>query len=74
MVPCGAGVREDTAQPFELGVVELPVVVAGDGGVEGDDAEPVEVVDAVFRFGRWCLVEEPVPGTLPGRRGCPSAR
>ena len=45
-------------EPVELGVADLAVVVAGHGRVEGDDAQAVDVVDAVDGRSRRRIAEQ----------------
>ena len=55
------GGGEHVGQPCELLVAQLAVVEAGNGRVEGDEPQPVELVDAVdgpHRVG-GALVEQP---------------
>ena len=49
---------EDAAQPVELLGGDLAVVVAGNGGVERDDAQSAHVVDAVLGLVGGFFVEE----------------
>ena len=72
-VPSVAGVGEHVAEPVELRVEDAAVVVAGHRRVEGDDAEPVELVDAILG-GVALLAEQHRASTARARRGCPSPR
>ena len=45
------GGGELVSEPVELCIGEFAVVVAGDGGVEGDDAQTADVVHPIERFG-----------------------
>ena len=55
-VRCGRG--EFLGEPVELGIRDLAVVVAGNRRVEGDDAQAVDVVDAVDGAHAGLLGEE----------------
>jgi hypothetical protein len=45
-------------EPIQLVLLDFAVVVSEDGGVEGDDAQPVDVVGVVDRRVRRLLPEQ----------------
>ena len=61
MVPSGAGVASSAASQSSCVLAQFAVVEPGHGGIQGDDAQPVDEVAVIHRVVVVRLVQEPGP-------------